>query len=349
MEALKIGFLIAASIAGAGFASGKEIMMFFTRYQSIGVWGLVFCAVLLLFFTYIGMKLAYNLKVSRLKEFLDYNFGKYGHIFQCMIVSFMFVVYSVMVCGAGEMISLYTGLNYYMSSLVFIFIVVLTTGRGSEFVQKIAISLMGILFIAIIIFCIFINIQNACGAYQNVFALAGSSKRNNLLFAFWEALTYCGYNALLATNSMIDIAKGLKKTKLIFLGSLSATLIFIFPAFLMNSAMIPFVKILEIKPFPFIFLLDLINANLGNIYAFIVFLAMILSAMMNGYFLKKLHPSLPFLGFLFVFTGFSEIIGRIYPVFGIAGGMFLTILFIRYFMIYFGIGAIPNEKRVRGG
>lgn len=347
MKVLKIGFLIAGSMAGAGFASGKEIMTFFTKYENMGLWALTLCAVLLIIFGYIGIKLAYDIKAKTLREFLDYYFGSLSFWFQCIITIFMFVVFSVMLCGAGEIIFIYTGLDYFFGSIIFLFCVMWSTSKGQEFIQKISVVLMGILFFSIIVFSIFINIKNSGNAYIDVFAKVDDNYR--VFFPLWSAFIYCGYNALLAISSLLGISMGLKNKKFIFLGSIAGAIIFILPAFLMNSAMLPFITILDIKTFPFISLLQIISNNLGLLYAFIVFLAMALSAMINGYFLRKINKFLPICGYLFVFTGFSEIIRRIYPVFGIGGIIFLSILIIRYFMIYFESESISYDKKARGG
>lgn len=330
-DIFKIGFLFAASIAGAGFASGKEIMVFFTRYESMGSAGLAFCAITLVVFGYVGLKLTINVRAASLNEFLEKTLGKYAFLFRCIIVSFMFIVFCVMLCGAGELIHIHTGVNYYISSLFFLIFIIWATGNESEFIQKVSIILMGILFISIIIFSVLINIKNS--NYRHIEVFSQIDENYGVLFIIWEALTYCGYNVLLVTSSLVGIARGIKKTNIILPGSIAGAITFILPAFIMNSTMVSYVHLIEQEDFPFIFLIELINRNLSLFYSFIVFLAMTLSAMINGYFLRKINIFIPVCGYLLVFTGFSEMIKRIYPIFGLAGLIFLITLITRYVIL----------------
>jgi uncharacterized membrane protein YkvI len=335
LKILKIGFLFAASVAGAGFASGKEVMVFFTRFSNLGIYGITLCGILLIAYFYICMILSISIKSASLYDFLDHYFGRFSLLFGNIIIAFMFVVFSVMICGAGQLIHENTGVNYYICGFIFIIFIIWSTGRGLQILQKVSVVLMGTLFISIIVFSLFI-LKSPFESNRAVFLdFFGTDSSWKITYVIWQSVTYCGYNALLATSSIIGISEQIINKSIIFAASIIGGLIFVLPSYLMHFSMLPYVDFIGSKDFPFIYLVEIINDNLGLLYSFIVFLAMTLSAIINGYYLRKINFIFLPCAYLMLFTGFSEIIAKIYPVFGVLGIIFLIILIHRYIVIYF--------------
>ncbi len=71
----RVGFTYIGTVVGAGFASGQEIMQFFTVYGIGGIWGIV---VVLFLFGWLGtrmMVMGARLKARSYEVFNQYLFG----------------------------------------------------------------------------------------------------------------------------------------------------------------------------------------------------------------------------------------------------------------------------------
>ena len=71
---LKVVLVIIGTLIGAGFASGKEIYVFFNKYGSCGLYGMILSGIILSLVIYKVLKLTKNNKID------EYNFYKYGSL-----------------------------------------------------------------------------------------------------------------------------------------------------------------------------------------------------------------------------------------------------------------------------
>ena len=63
-------FTIIGAIIGAGFASGQEIYLFFYRFGTNGLIGIVLCNILMATIIYKTLNLTYSDNIETYKEFL---------------------------------------------------------------------------------------------------------------------------------------------------------------------------------------------------------------------------------------------------------------------------------------
>lgn len=101
-ESLKIAGAFVGVIVGAGFASGRELLLMFVDF---GVWGLLGAVVSAALFTFLGMALAgmgSRLQATSHKDVVYALCGRYlGTFVDLMITFFMFAVTVVMLAGGG--------------------------------------------------------------------------------------------------------------------------------------------------------------------------------------------------------------------------------------------------------
>src|SRR5690625_4498804 len=127
LRVFKIGSAFIGIIVGAGFASGQEILKYFTSFGHFGTIGAIFSAAL---FAYLGMtltKLGSQLQTNSHKEAIYKISGKYlGVIVDAVIVFTLFGTGVVMVAGAGSMVNQQFGLPVFFGSLILIILIFLT-------------------------------------------------------------------------------------------------------------------------------------------------------------------------------------------------------------------------------
>jgi uncharacterized membrane protein YkvI len=104
ITSLRIAATLVGTIVGAGFATGKEIIQFFSSY---GAWGTLGILIVGLFFIVIGTKmmlLSHDIQAHSFKEFNHFLFGqKLGTFLSILTVWMMIGVTAVMLSGSGAL------------------------------------------------------------------------------------------------------------------------------------------------------------------------------------------------------------------------------------------------------
>ncbi|MGO1183242.1 MAG: YkvI family membrane protein [Micrococcaceae bacterium] len=123
---------IIAFLIGSGFATGQEIMQYFTSYGYWGVFGTGLLVLLLI--TYVSVEF---LVVGQVKKFdkpksiFHYYCGKYlGTFFDFFSIIFVFLSFTVMVAGAGAVFEEHYGLSKYIGGVALALAVGVTVWFG---------------------------------------------------------------------------------------------------------------------------------------------------------------------------------------------------------------------------
>ncbi len=99
---LQIASVFIGTVVGAGFASGKEIIQFFTQYGMPGTFGAMIGGLLMAAVGSRTMVYARRIEAYSANELLSRLFGdRIGTILQCLIFLMMFGMTGVMLAGAG--------------------------------------------------------------------------------------------------------------------------------------------------------------------------------------------------------------------------------------------------------
>ncbi|VHV98916.1 membrane protein [Clostridioides difficile] len=127
-----------ATVIGSGFATGQEIMQFFSFYGFAGIIGGIISMVL---FSWMGASVMSKGKELQLKEPIKiYRVycGKYlGIFFEWFGPLFLFGVFVVMISGAGATLTEYYGLNPFVGRVGMAVVALLTVSLGLDKLSKI--------------------------------------------------------------------------------------------------------------------------------------------------------------------------------------------------------------------
>ena len=98
---IKVISIIIGTIIGAGFASGKEIFLFFKIYQGMGIIGIIFSCLFTAIIIYVTLKIAIDKKIENNEEFLQKitknNISK--NILKIIINAFLIISFFIMIAG----------------------------------------------------------------------------------------------------------------------------------------------------------------------------------------------------------------------------------------------------------
>lgn len=110
---------IMAFLIGSGFATGQEIMQYFTSYGYWGVFGTGLLVLVLM--TYVAVEffvVGQRKKFDRPSRIFHYYCGKYlGTFFDFFSILFVFLSFTVMVAGAGAVFEEHYGLSRYIGGI----------------------------------------------------------------------------------------------------------------------------------------------------------------------------------------------------------------------------------------
>jgi uncharacterized membrane protein YkvI len=138
IRSLQVAFTFIGTVVGAGFASGKEVMQFFTRFGIAAPFLIVLSTV---FFVWIGAKVMLLSARMKAKSYEDLNKHLFGERGGMWISNIMLVVLlavnAVMLAGAGTIFSEHLNLSYQSGLLVTLFACFLLLRRGIDAIMTI--------------------------------------------------------------------------------------------------------------------------------------------------------------------------------------------------------------------
>lgn len=119
IKSLQISAIYMGTIVGAGFATGQEILQFFTKY---GKWGTLAIFISMLLFIWLGYKVMLLAQQIKAKSYEDLNVVLFGKKLGSFISIFMLVVLlgvsAVMLAGAGTVFYENWNLPYQLGLIV---------------------------------------------------------------------------------------------------------------------------------------------------------------------------------------------------------------------------------------
>lgn len=131
-----------AFLIGSGFATGQEILQYFTSY---GYYGLLTALVMLILFIFVSTEFMYagfHEKFEKGSEIFRYYCGKYiGTGYDYFTISFVFMSYVVMIAGAGATLHQHYNVPTYVGGITMMVLaggtVIFGLGRIVEIIGKI--------------------------------------------------------------------------------------------------------------------------------------------------------------------------------------------------------------------
>lgn len=335
----KVASIYMATIIGAGFASGQEIMQFFSSYYEGGFFGIILAGVLFSIIGYVVLDKVYSERIRNYEEFLFPTVGWYlGWVMEILVTLFMISVFCIMIAGAGEIVSN----KLCISNQVAVFIVALSCAMVffTEIKGIINISsiVTPILIIGILGFGLYIIFSKEMAVFS-LFASASKITDN----WFFSSLLYVSYNSITSIVVMCSLLPYLESRKSAILGGVFGGLMLCLMAIVINFAIYLFYPNIATEALPIMGMVDKYSSFLGGVYSVILLLAMFVSALTAGFgFVERISSKVNISKKIIILVicalsiplssvGFSGLIATIYPVFGYMGMFMVFIILIQFF------------------
>lgn len=340
MKKILVIFQIAAvyigTVIGAGFATGKEIVEFFTQYGNVGFIGIVISGIC---FIYFGTKILLKAIDLRIQSVLEFNQFLYGQRFGKPITLFMIIILlcisAVMMAGAEalfyEQLQFPKGVGSLLTAILLFFF--LLRGIKGLFIVNLAIVPM------IIIFTLLIFIQTVDNSFL---AIEWQGLSENLFIGrvILSGFSYAALNLTLAQAVLIPIAHEINDRKAVKIGGLLGGSLLTLLLFCIHTNLIH-VENVEIFEIPMAIVVREFSHYLLLLYVFIVFGEIFTSLLANMYGVEKyitnrfklnrIYLYLILLSIIFSISmiNYSVLLSFLYPLFGYLSIGSLLIFFIK--------------------
>lgn len=342
---IKVASIYVTTVIGAGFASGQEIIQFFSKYYEGGFLGILFAGFLFAVIGSIVLDRVYRFRIRSYDEFIFPTLGWLaGWIVEIAVTIFTLCLFCIMIAGSANVLSEKFGLHLttsvlLMGILCLLFLLANLKGLVSMSTAAAPILTVGILLVGFYI--IIYRDQAVFGAVDYFKGLTGSW--------FFSSLLYVSYNSIMAIVVMCSLLPYLKTERTGKAAGILGGAVLGLVALVMNTAIYIFFPGPQSSELPVLNILGRYQSSAGDIYAVVLWIAMFTSAVTSGFCFtdrvcsktkidrRLLTVILCAMAIPLSTLGFSKLIASIYPVFGYIG------LFIVAAVLIQGIAALPSR------
>ncbi|MFZ3173005.1 MAG: hypothetical protein WA118_13630 [Carboxydocellales bacterium] len=335
------------TVVGAGFASGQEILQFFTAF---GGWGLPGIIITTLGFSCLGyfiLYLGHRFQTSSHQSIFLHTCGPLmGRFIDGMVTLFLFGAIVVMLAGVGAIFQEHLGLPASWGVLVTMLLSLFTVIYGLPGVMtanSIIIPFMVILILGISAHSL--NYHDVLFSGQNLASPELAAAPHWLL----AALLYLSYNLILSVPVLASMGKQAPSIRVLWRGaligalglgllSLMLTLVQLahFPEIThyqvpMLFVVQPYSKALQTS-FALVLWAEIFTTLIANLYGFAIRLSQL-----KGWSYQKTAASSLLVAASLSGIGFSTLVGTVYPLLGYAGLIFLLGLLVSIGRLVLGI------------
>lgn len=329
-EITKMAGAFVGVIVGAGFASGQEILQFFT---SFGSYGLVGCAIAGLVFVFLSMAfstLGQRLQAQSHKEVVQALLGRHlGLVFDVLITFFLFAITVVMLAGAGSLLHQWLGWSELWGSVLAtvatVLIVCLDVRRVIAFIGAVTPLLM---FMTVVVAGYVLATPHADLATLQAAAAQQPKGASQWLVA---ALLYVSYNIVAGMPFLVIMGGQTSSRRNALWGGVLGGLLLGVLMLLIAAAMFLRMDSLGGVSMPMLALATQISPWLGHLMSLVIFGMILNTAVGMLYaFVARIVPAgtgvfragtaaagvLALVGSL---AGFIPLVGLVYPIYGYIG------------------------------
>ncbi|MCF7522119.1 hypothetical protein L4G92_08700 [Neisseria sp. ZJ106] len=348
VSAFGIASTFIGTIIGAGFASGNEILQYFVSQGWWGLGAILVATVGFYWFGKISLQLGYYLKTEEYSHAISPSDSPWPRRYcDLMITVTLFGTFVIMIAGAGGLLANLFGLPAIYGSIGIGVLVVLNLLWGMNGLVRI----QELMVPALIAGCVLV------GLFFTFNPIAGADKPSEIItspfLVHWipNGILYVAFNFQLAIAVLVPLGAAAQSRqtlqKGVFWGALglfagSAT---IFTALLLNQGAV------GNQAYPMVTLAEQIFSGLGYVYAAILVFGLYSTAISCFYgTILRVHETKMFarlnqvwvmiimsaVGVVLSRFGFSDLIGRIYPILGFGG------LLVMVFMIMVAVKKLPT-------
>ena len=332
---LKVICTLIGTFIGAGFASGKEIYLFFFKYQVYGILGIIVSAIFIGYIIYKVLNISKKNNIYNYNEFLNYLIkNKLIKIILINIIDvFLIISFCIMVSGFSAFIYQEFNINIIIGFIFMLICSYCAFKRRATGIIKI-----NNILIPIIIFIIFFIVIKKVNLYElnfieglngevyNISNFINNCKIENFKFLIFSIL-YANYNLLTIIPIVVTMSNVTKNKKEIkYISIICSIIIFILSMSIFAILSQSYFNVSNLE-MPVVFIVGRYGIFYKYIYCLVVGIAIFTTAISVGYgYLQNYENNkekynkkiilLILCSIIAIPIGFSKLIELLYPIFG---------------------------------
>ena len=288
-NSLKVILVIIGTLIGAGFASGKEVFIFFNKYGIYGLYGICLAGILISVVILKVFKIIKNNNINNYKDLIN-NISKYKKIniiLNNIINAFLLISFFVMVSGFTAYFNEQFGINTFIISVVMSTLCLITFNKNIGGITKVNTILIPFLIIFIIITAI-LNCKYFLHNISYIKQFVYNIECDNWVLS---SILYASYNIIVLIPILIGVKDFVHKNNITKISIISGT-IFVILGISLFSILTRGQGYIQYLDIPIIFIMEKFGGVYSSIYGIIVAIAIFTSAISAGYgFLKNFESS----------------------------------------------------------
>lgn len=338
-------------LVGAGFATGQEVVQYFTSFGIPGMWGILVAGLVMTLAGTVFLQLGSYFHASEHNQvFRNITHPIISRILDVAVILTLFAVGFVMLAGAGSNMQQQFGWPAWVGSLLMLVLVLIT---GMFDVDKVS-QVIGLLTPTIIIAVLFVGTYTLLHMPENVDAAISASEAIESPIPFWlvSALNYNGLALILAVSMSLVIGGDNISPREAGVGGIVGGAVYAVLMAIAGFSLLMNAENVGDSDIPMLTLVDNVHPVLGVIMAVIIYLMIFNTAIGMFYALGKRLSSgneskyrIIFIagclaGFAVSFAGFKALMQYVYPVLGYMGIVLVVILVVGWLR---SLGKIKDE------
>lgn len=339
LTAFGIASTYVGTVIGAGYASGQEILQFFSAFRDKGLISLTIATALFIAFAYIPMLLGKRLNCGDYEKVISIGKSRIPQIFADILITFtLFGTLTIMIAASGTNFNQLLGVPMIVGSVFMTILLIISLLAGLDGIVKALSAVVPVMVVTAFGMSIYymLNPMTVVDATKEVVINASP------LIKHWSlsGVLYVSFNLIISIAILVSMGQMADDEKSILQGSVFGGLILGLCAIALNFALVRNIHIVGNADLPMVELAKSISSTMGFIYSVVLFLGLYstaISCFYGVYVRFSKSPVFSKIGnktiILFIsvislaasMLGFTNLIGYIYPLIGY-GGIIIMIL-----------------------
>lgn len=353
-NAVRIACIYISSIIGAGFASGQEIIQFFTMYYESGFYGIILAGIIFAVVGGIVLDRVYVEGINNYDEFVYPIFGRIiGRIVNIVVTLFMLSLFSIMIAGMGSILHDRLSLSYQLSVILMACICMFIILGDIRRVTAVNSVITPILIFGIVLIGLYIIVFKDTPVF-NIVSLLRNKPDSWLV----SSLLYVSYNSILSVVVLCNLLPYLKSRKSAKWAGVLGGLVLCLITLILNTTINLFYPKFTTGEIPLLDIVERYSKVLSYVYSIVLWLAMLVSALNSGFCLAERISSKTNINIKLITViacivviplscvGFSGLISSIYPMFGYIGLFMLIVVIYQWFRDHFQKGKERSKNKI---
>lgn len=313
MSVFSVVFSYIATVIGAGFASGQEMISFFVKYGNLSIAGVFISVIIFGAFAYAVLSDCNRFSVRSYDEYLRLVFPRRAAGFlTCLTFVFSFICFCTMTAGSGAMGAELLGVRPIYGNIIMCALSAAALLMGSKKALKYNSVLGGIIIVGVISCCFYIMGYREHQTLYNITKITASS------------MSYAGYNLITAGVILVEMSGKIRSERQAAAAGFSAAFIMLVIMFLMWVILSIYYGSADLGEMPMLTMARRQNSVIAAMYAVLLFLSMLTTAIASGEAVMAIGgaqtlPLMLLCAVLLSSAGFSNMVNIAYRICGYAG------------------------------